>query len=63
MRELGLQDIQLMKDRGFQIERKIQALTNICRAQQENRTVTQWVKKLSQYSIFKELIKAEWGLL
>ena len=63
MRELRLQDIQLMKDRGFQRERKIQALTNLCRAEQETRTVTQWVKKLSQYSIFKELIKAERGLL
>ena len=52
-----------MKDRGFQRERKIQALTNLCRAEQETRTVTQWVKKLSQYSIFKELIKAERGLL
>ena len=44
-RELTLQDIELMKDRGFQRERKIQALTNLCRAQQENRTVTQWVNK------------------
>ena len=63
MRELRLQDIELMKDRGFQRERKIQALANLCRTQQGNRAVTQWVIKLSQYSIFKELIKAEWGLL
>ena len=63
MRELRLQDIELMKDGGFQRERKIQAWTNLCRTQQGNRAVTQWVIKLSQCSIFKELIKAEWGLL
>ena len=63
MRELRLQDIEMMKDGGFQRERKIQAWTNLCRTQQGNRAVTHWVIKLSQYSIFKELIKAEWGLL